>query len=100
MPGIRSRTNLLDTLRDQLGVTELESFVSVEPNVFFSDWLEKLSILTPVIPDSAFGLTVADNAVIVSGDVSSKESHTVLKSALKSMFPDMRIVDWMTVSED
>ncbi len=100
MPGIRARTNLLDTLRDQLGVTELESFVSVEPNVFFSEWLEKLSILTPVIPDSAFGLTVADDAVIVSGDVSSKESHTALTSSLKSMFPDMRIVDWMTVSED
>ncbi len=100
MPGIRARANLISTLKEQLGVTELESFISVEPNVAFSEWLDKWAVLTPAIPDSAFGLTVAENAVMVSGDTKSRASHLAVANSLNTMFPDMRIIDWMTVGSE
>lgn len=100
MPGIRARANLIETLKEQLGVTELEAFISVEPNVAFSEWLDRWSVLTPAIPDSAFGLTVADNAVMVSGDAKNKAAHFAVANSLHTMFPDMRIINWMTVGNE
>lgn len=99
MPGIRARADLLSRFERELGVTQLESFVNVEPNIAYSDWLDKWSILIPVMPESSFGLTVAGSAVMVSGQTRNKSAKSALLAAIGSMFPDMRIVDWLTVAE-
>ncbi len=100
MPGLKTRSLMLDSLENTLGIDDLESFISVEPDVTFSPWLEQWPTVARVIPTSAFGLTIADNAVIVSGDAGNKGTHRAIIHTLEGIFAGMRIIDWMTISDE
>ncbi len=97
LPNHRSRENLLTALQQTLGVDQVEDFINIEPNIAFTPWLEQWSILKQM-PRTVFGLTVADDGVFVSGQVSSRAEKQSVTEALESVFPDMQFTNWLTVA--
>ena len=100
LPSPASRALLLDTLREGLRVTALEDFITLEPGIAYSPWLERWPALLPVLPDSPFGLTISGERALVSGEVPSRADHGTLIRALESMLPGMTLVDWLTVTAE
>lgn len=98
LPNQRSRVALLDAMREELDIQNIEDFINIEPNIAFSPWLDNWSMLLPVMPPSAFGLTVSGNGVMVTGPVSNNAEKSDVIRALDAMFPDMQSEDWLTVS--
>ncbi len=97
LPNHRSRENLLTALQQSLGVDQVEDFINIEPNIAFTPWLEQWSILKQM-PRTVFGLTVADDGVFVSGQVSSWAEQQSVTRALESVFPDMQFTNWLTIA--
>ena len=97
LPNQRSRVELLEAMGEKLGIQNIEDFINIEPNIAFSPWLDHWSMLLPVMPPSAFGLTVSGNGVMVTGPVSSDAEKNDVLRALNAMFPDMQSEDWLTV---
>lgn len=100
LPNLASRALLLDTLRKGLNVAAVEDFITLEPGISYSPWLERWPALLPVLPDSPFGLTVSGERALVSGHVSSGADHEALIRALQSMLPGKTLVDWLTVTAE
>jgi hypothetical protein len=51
----------------------------------------------PALPKTVFGITVAADSVLVSGQVATLSEKRFVGDALAAMFPGMNYVDWMTV---
>lgn len=100
LPSPASKALLLDMLREGLGVTAIEDLITLEPGIAFSPWLERWPVLLPVLPETPFGLTIAGDRALVSGQVPSRTAHDALVRALASMLPGMALVDWLTVSTE
>ena len=100
LPGERARKSLINAMRSALGVDQIEDLISIEPNVAYSPWLEKWSILFPIMPASVFGLTLSEKGVFVSGEVDNELDHNAIDRALASIFPDAQRVNWLTVKPD
>ncbi len=100
LPNPASRALLLDTLRKGLKVTAIEDFITLEPGISYSPWLDRWPALLPVLPDSPFGLTISGEHALVSGQVPSRADHEALIRALESMLPGMALVDWLTVAAE
>ena len=97
LPNHRSREILITVLEQTLGVERVEEFINIEPNIAFSSWLDQWPRLSRM-PRSVFGLTVADNAVFVSGQVASWAEQQSVVETLNTMFPEMRLINWLTIA--
>ena len=97
LPNHRSREILISVLEQTLGVERVEDFINIEPNIAFSPWLDQWPRLSRM-PRSVFGLTVADNAVFVSGQVASWAEQQSVVENLSTMFPEMRLINWLTIA--
>ena len=97
LPNHRSREILISVLEQTLGVERVEDFINIEPNIAFSPWLEQWPKLRQM-PRSVFGLTVADNAVFVSGQVASFAEQQAVVGTLSTMFPEMQLINWLTIA--
>ena len=97
LPNHRSRENLISSLKQVLGVEQIEEFINIEPNISFAPWLEHWPMLKQM-PRSVFGLTVAENGVFVSGQVSSWAEQQSVVESLHSMFPEMQLINWLTIA--
>ncbi|MGI9319544.1 MAG: hypothetical protein ACR2QW_19605, partial [bacterium] len=96
LPNFRSRENLLTALEQIFAVDQIEEFINIEPNIAFTPWLEQWPTLKQM-PRSVFGLTVAEQGVFVSGQVSSWAEQQSVVEALETMFPEMQLVNWLTI---
>jgi hypothetical protein len=97
LPNHRSRENLINALQKTLGVDQIEEFINIEPNISFAPWLDHWPMFKQM-PRSAFGMTVADNGVFVSGQVSSWAEQQSVVETVHSMFPEMQLVNWLTIA--
>lgn len=97
VPAQGIKNDLLASLRQSTELMQIEEFITVEPNVAFSPWIERWLTLMPALPKSAFGLTVAADSVLVSGQVGDEAEKQFVNDALSTMFPGMAYVDWLTI---
>jgi hypothetical protein len=91
---------LLETLENGMQGASIEDLTTIEPGIAFSPWLERWSVLLPVIPSTPFGLTIGADRVLVSGVMGSESAHGSMERALESMLPEKSLVDWLTVAAD
>jgi hypothetical protein len=97
LPNQRSREDLITALKQTLGVDQIEEFINIEPNISFAPWLDHWPRFKQM-PRSVFGMTVADNGVFISGQVSSWAEQQSVVEALHSMFPEMQLINWLTIA--
>jgi len=98
LPALGIKNDLLASLNASDNIGQIEEFISIEPNVAFSPWIERWLTMMPALPKTVFGLTVASDSVLVSGQVADDSEKQFVNDALASMFPGMTYVDWMTVA--
>ncbi len=98
LPSQRARADLLAVMEGILEVDQIEEFINIEPNIRYSRWLDRWTMILPVLPHNIFGLTISQDAVLVSGQADSPAHGERIERALGSMFPNMRQVNWLTAS--
>ena len=100
LPNQRSRNSLIAAMQQQLDSTQIEDFISIEPDVAFSSWLDNWAMLLPVMPAYAFGLSVNGEGVLVTGPVKDQNEQESVMRAISAMFPSLEAQNWLTVNED
>ncbi len=98
LPSHRARVDLLAAMEEALGVEQIDEFINIEPNIAYSRWLNRWFMLFSTMPETVFGLTVSGDGVMVSGQVSSTSHGQDIERALGSIFPNLRQVNWLTVT--
>jgi hypothetical protein len=99
LPTIKSRQELIGDIKKHLGVYSIVDFVSIEPNTAHSAWLTKWPALLESLPRSVIGITIDEDALLVTGVADSKKEFSRIDQQLGTLFPDTERLNWITTSK-
>jgi hypothetical protein len=98
LPTIKSRQELIRDIKKYLGVYRIVDFISIEPNTAHSTWLIQWPALLESLPKSVIGITIDDDALLVTGVVDSEKQFTRIDQQLGILFPDTERLNWITTA--
>ena len=99
LPSASARDNLLQDIRESLGIEQVLGHISVEPDVAISPWLENWRELLGSLSGHVFGVTIDEGAVLLTGSVTDDDLARQLDRQLSTLFPDKNRINWVTTRE-
>ena len=95
LPTIKSRQVLIDQLKSAYGIETIRDLISIEPNIEFSDWIDKWPVLLTILPNGVAGVTINDKFVMVTGTVKSETDWRIIDLDLTRLFPHRQRLNWI-----
>ncbi len=100
LPNTASRSLLLEQLKSAHQNRPIQVYITLDADIRFNPWSIPWPTVWSLLPKTPFGLTIADDHILLTGQTSSEATQKALIRALTTRQPDRTLVDWLTLKSD